>query len=100
MDHYQSSILIGTQPLRKGPWLGKKMAENFCFAKVLREFCRNSFPRRTKETTKYDLKTFNGRTQNLNRTLIVNLLLLAKNVSRKQAELLSTFCVHITSKTD
>jgi hypothetical protein len=47
------------------------MAENVCFAKVLKEFFQKSFPRRTKTTTKYDPKTFNGKEQNLKRFLIV-----------------------------
>jgi hypothetical protein len=83
--------------MRKGPWLRKKITENFCFAKVLREFCQKLFPRRTKKTTKYDPKTFNGMEQIVNRILIVNL---PKNVTRRTAKLLSTSFVYITSKTD
>ena len=41
----------------------------------------NSFHEEQK-TTKYDLKTFNGRKLNLNRILKLNLLLLAKTYDR------------------
>ena len=54
-----------------------KIPENVCFAKVFREFGRKFFARRTKITTKYGLRTFNGWKQNLNHILIINLLLLA-----------------------
>jgi hypothetical protein len=57
-------------------YVEKKYGGKFCFAKVSAEFCRRFFPRRSKKTTKYDLKTFNGREQNLNSILIINLLLL------------------------
>ena len=67
---------------------------NFYFAKISREFCTKFFPRRTKKTAKYGLKAFNDRKQNLNRILIMNLLLLATNCDTKTDGI-----AHITSKT-
>jgi hypothetical protein len=68
--------VLNQGPLRNGPGLRKKMAENF----VLQRF-RENF---NKNTTKYDLKTFNGREQNLNRLLIINLLLVATRTNGMQ----------------
>jgi hypothetical protein len=50
MQH--SGWLLDQGPLRNGPRLRKKMAENFCFGK--KTFV---FPEEQKKTTKYDLKT-------------------------------------------
>jgi hypothetical protein len=46
-----SDWLLHLRPLCNGPWLTD--CGKFCFAKVSGEF----FPRRTKKTTKYDLKS-------------------------------------------
>ena len=92
--------LLNHGQLHKGPWLRKKMAGNLCFAKVLTLegiLSRKPFPENLK-TTKYNPKTFNGRKQVLNPTLIVNLLLyLQKNVTRRRAGGITEH-IHIVSR--
>ena len=63
----------------------KKDGGKFLLCQGFGEFCWKSFLQRTKKTTKYDPRTFNGREQNLNRIIILvnRLLLLPKNCDTK-----------------
>jgi hypothetical protein len=46
---------------------------------------KNYFPEEAKKPTKYGLKTFNTREQNLNLVLIINLLLLATKCDKQNS---------------
>jgi hypothetical protein len=87
---------LATQPgsLRNGPWMRKKRWKPF----VLQRFWGKFNPRRTKKTTKYDEKKFNGRRQNLNRIIINEFAVTFHNMWHEDSRK-STFSVHITRKT-
>jgi hypothetical protein len=72
------------------------MAEKFVLQRFRGNFVGNSFPEEQKKSTKYDMKTLNaGRKQNLNRILIINLLLLATKCDTTTDGIAEHIFVHV-----